>query len=96
MASHRLLRVSYNGLYRLVRPALHGHSATGRELFVCSQQDRDGSDAGWRTFRVDLIESMVITEVTLFLPNSERNPGCPSGLASVCCGVPGIANGTLL
>ena len=85
----RIVRFRYDGGLRDVEPYCHGSSAEGHDLLSGYQIggfSRSGRGEGWKTFRVDAVSELLLTDQHFFRVRAGYDRNDP-GVATVHCRV---------
>src|SRR5258708_60177 len=84
-----LLEVEYSGGVRVIEPYAHGLSRDGMEILVAFQRggaSSSGRTIGWKAFRADELDQVVVLDVTFLVNRTEyRAGGLSKNLVSVHC-----------
>ena len=73
---HRVIRLRYQGLDRVVEPHLLGIHEAGEPMLIGYQTagpSRSGDIPGWRTFITTSIEDVELTDERFTMPRSDMN-----------------------
>ena len=87
--ARQVVRLDYNGGTRTVEPFAYGSTEAGNEVlraFQTGGHSVSGQSVGWKLFRVDAIENLLVTAEHFAGARTEYNPDDPV-LATVHCRV---------
>jgi hypothetical protein len=76
IAKRRILAFTYNGSARSVEPYILGHDDKGR-LILSAVQRSGGSGSGFRTYKVEDLSALHLTELHFLGKHPDYNPRDP-------------------
>jgi hypothetical protein len=86
----RVITFYYDGGRRTVEPYIHGSSAAGHDLlsgYQTAGYSRSGAPAGWKTFRLDELSGLAMTDQVFAATRPEYDPGREEKMATIYCRV---------
>lgn len=86
---NRVLRFQYGGGYREVEPYCHGVSTAGNEVLRAYQlrgHSKSGEHYGWKLFKVDEMNDLILTNEYFTGSRAEYNPVDP-GMVEIHCNI---------
>jgi hypothetical protein len=86
----RAITFHYDGGRRLVEPYSHGASAAGHDLlrgYQLAGHSRSGLPEGWKTFRLDELSDLAMTDEVFAGDRPEYDPSREDMMATIYCRV---------
>ena len=74
----KLLRLTYDGVPRLIEPHVHGASKEGNDLLRAWQREPSAFDDEWKLFRLDKALALATTDIQFEGPRPKYNPDDPA------------------